>query len=220
MRFLFGDRELVLTVGMLQSAQADCIIIPAEPDLAHRSGLAQEIIHQAGEQVRQESAQLIREYGTIDYGMAVFSSAGELPFRAIIHAVVPGPEAADPRRLLEQALSRSLQLCDLNEWHSLACPVMDFATTALTIDDIAATYFHVITHFWDARQECALERVVIYTMQEQFRPFFDAFREQGFTEPAASGSPVEMEDEQISEIELSEDDVATQDNSDIDSWFK
>lgn len=223
MRFLFGDRELVLTVGTLLSAQADSIIIPAGPELGHEDPLAQEVIRRAGERVREESTQLMREYGAMDYGMAVFTTAGDLPFRAIIHAVVPGAGANDPGRVLEQALSRSLQLCDLNEWRSLACPVLDLSESGLSISDISMAYFHVITHFWDARQECALEKVVIYATQDQFRPFFDAFREQGFTEQelaAPISSPAGSCDEQVGEIELSEDEVAAQDNSDIDGWFK
>lgn len=224
MRFLFGDRELVLTVGALLSARTDTIILPAETDLSQQPGIAWDLIEQAGDQVRQESIQLIREYGAIDQGMAVFTSGGELPYRAIIHAVVPVAGAEDPGHLLERALSRSLQICDMNEWQSLACPVMDLSAAGLHLGDIAEAYFRVITHFWDARQECALEKVVIYASEQQFRPFFDAFREHGLSGEDAD-TPVALpangaQEEQIGEIELSEDDIASLDNSDIDSWFK
>lgn len=224
MRFLFGDRELVLTVGALLSARTDAIILPAETDLSRQPGIAGEIIERAGDGVQQEIVQLIREYSVIDQGMAVFTSGGELPCRAIIHAVVPVPGADNPGHLLEQALSRSLQLCDMNEWHSLACPVMELPATGLRIGDIAEAYFRVITHFWDARLECALEKVVIYASEQQFRPFFDAFREHGLsgedkTRQAALPAN-ETQEAQVGEVELSEDEIAAQDNSDIDSWFK
>ena len=68
MRFLFGDRELLLVTGDLLSAQVDVIVNPANRDLLHHGGLAQQIQQQAGSQLQHDSEQLIREYGPIDTG--------------------------------------------------------------------------------------------------------------------------------------------------------
>lgn len=221
MRFLFGDRELLLTVGDLLSASVDVIVNPAESTLGHQQGLAQQISQQAGVQLRQDSAQLIREYGSIDSGMAVYTSAGELPYKAIIHAVAPEQGDDDAQRLLEQALSRSLQLCDMNEWRSIGFPAIGMEAAGMPINDCAQAYFRAITHFWDARHDCAVEKVVVYLQQSQFRPFFDAFREQGFTEDEGSlPAQVSADAEPVGEIELSDVDIAELDDSDIDSWFK
>ncbi|MEJ2361175.1 MAG: macro domain-containing protein [Gammaproteobacteria bacterium] len=221
MRFLFGDRELVLTAGDVLSAKVDAIANPAGNMLDHQAALAQRICQQAGSQIECESAQLIREYGAIDAGMAVYTSAGDLPFKAIIHAVVPEQNVADAGRLLEQAISRSLQLCDMNEWYSLAIPVVDMEAAGLTLADVAQAYFRAITRFWDARHDCALEKVCVYVTPEQFRAFFDAFREEGLTEETEAG-PIAADngEESIGEIDLSEADIADLDDSDINNWFK
>lgn len=222
MRFLFGDRELLLTVGDVFTAAVEVIVNPADSRLRHQGGLAQEIRQRAGRQLQRESEQLIREYGPIDSGMAVYTSAGELPYRAIIHAVGPGEEEDDAQRLLGQALSRSLQLCDMNEWHSVGFPVVGMmGYLGLPIESCAEAYFRAITRFWDARQDCAVEKVVVFLHAAQFRAFFDAFREQGFTQedpqlPAADG-PAQ---ERVGEIDLTEADIAELDDGDIDSWFK
>jgi O-acetyl-ADP-ribose deacetylase (regulator of RNase III) len=217
MRFLFGDRELLLTVADLLSAPVEVIVNPAEPRLQHQQGLARTIRQRAGDQLQQDSEQLIREYGVIDTGMAVYTSAGELPFKAIIHAVGPAAGEGDEQRKLEQAVSRSLQLCEMNEWCSIGFPVLGTVEPALC----AQAFFRAITRFWDARHDCPLEKVVVYLQQDQFEAFFAAFREQGFTEEAGNAQNAMSQSKvAVGEIELSEADIANQDNSDIDSWFK
>jgi len=164
---------------------------------------------------------LIREYGQIDAGMAVYTSAGELPFKAIIHAIGPAMGEGDEQRKLEQAVSRSLQLCDMNEWRSVGIPVMGEGELALPIEMCAEAFFRAITRFWDARHDCAVEKVVVSLQQAQFRPFFDAFREQGFT-AEDGGDPLSntSAEEPVGEIDLSETDIAELDDEDISDWFK
>ena len=221
MRFLFGDRELLLAVMDLLSTPVEVIVNPAERSLQHQVGLAQQIRQRAGSQLQHESEQLIREYGQIDAGMAVYTSAGELPFKAIIHAIGPAMGEGDEQRKLEQAVSRSLQLCDMNEWRSVGIPVMGEGELALPIEMCAEAFFRAITRFWDARHDCAVEKVVVSLQQAQFRPFFDAFREQGFT-AEDGGDPLSntSAEEPVGEIDLSETDIAELDDEDISDWFK
>jgi O-acetyl-ADP-ribose deacetylase (regulator of RNase III) len=221
MRFLFGDRELMLAVADLLAAPVDVIVKPADSALQHQSDLAQQIRQLAGGRLQQESEQLIREYGRIDAGMAVYTSAGNLPFKAIIHAVGPEAGEGDKQRKLEQLVSRSLQLCEMNEWSSIGFPALEIGHPDMPVAMTAQAFFRAITRFWDARHECAVAKVIVLLHQEQFRPFFDAFREQGFTTEAVSdGFPASDSEGVVGEIDLSEADLSDLDNTDIDSWFK
>lgn len=221
MRFLFGDRELLLAVGDLLSAPVEVIVNPANGALLHQGGLARQIVQQAGLQLQHDSEQLIREYGQIDAGMAVYTSAGELPFKAVIHAIGPSMGEGDEQRKLEQAVSRSLQLCEMNEWRSIGFPAIGTEDLELPLDICALAFFRAITRFWDARHECAVEKVIVYLEQDQFRPFFDAFREQGLTTDDANEALHDTRAEEVvGHIELSEEDVAALDELDINKWFK
>lgn len=221
MRFLFGDRELLLAVADLLSAPVEVIVNPADCTLQHQSELAQQIRQRAGKRVQQETEQLIREYGQIDAGMAVYTSAGELPFKAIIHAVGPVAGGDDEQRKLEQVVSRSLQLCEMNEWSSIGFPAIEIGHPDMPVAISAEAYFRAITRFWDARHECQVEKVFVVLNQSQFRQFFDAFREQGFeTEETVSDVTEGSKEGVVGEIDLSEADFSDQDNTDIDSWFK
>ncbi len=87
MRFLYGDRELILEVADLLAAPVDVIVNAANGMLLHGGGVAGQIQQRAGERLKMESQQLIREYGALESGMAVYTSAGELSYKAVIHAV-------------------------------------------------------------------------------------------------------------------------------------
>ncbi|MBI1424203.1 MAG: hypothetical protein GC149_12095 [Gammaproteobacteria bacterium] len=220
-RFLFGDRELLLTVADLLSAPVEVIVNSAEPTLQHVQGMAQTIRQRAGSRLQEDSDQLIREYGVIDPGMAVYTSAGELPYKAIIHAVPPPPGDREEQRKLEQAVSRSLQLCDMNEWRSVGFPLIGTEAGGLPLALCAQAFYRAITRFWDARQECAVEQVRVYLLPDQFQAFSAAFHEhEGATQPTASGAHAAAVEENIGEISLSESEIADLDDSDIDSWFK
>ena len=124
MQFLFGDRELILKVSDLLSAPVDVIVNPSNTGLSHGDGLAGQILQYAGEVLQKESDQLIREYGQLESGMAVYTTAGQLPYKAIIHAVGPKMGEGDEQEKIELAVSRSLKLCEINEWQSVAFPAI------------------------------------------------------------------------------------------------
>lgn len=229
MQFLYGDRELQLVIGSVLDAPVEVVVNAADAMLSHGGALARELQSRAGDMLREESDQLIREYGAIGSGMAVYSSAGELPFKAVIHAVGPALDADtseaesvdDEQTHIERAVSRSLQLCELNEWRSVAFPALGAEVFDVAIEICARAYFRAITRFWDARHECPVEKIMVCLSEAQFRPFFDAFREHGMD---ADNTPVRNE---ISEqppagrIDLSDQDIAAlQDDDEIDDWFK
>lgn len=220
MQFFFGDRELLLKVQDLLAVTADVIVNPANSQLTHPGGLAKELYLKAGERIETESVQLIQEYGQIDSGMAVFTSAGQLPYLAVIHAVGPVLGEGDEQYKLEQVVTRSLQICEINEWSSVAFPAISCGHSKLPIEICAQAFFRSITHFWDARHECIVERIILCLTPGNFQTFFAAFREHGIEdvhEPV--GDVVEYKEEPVAEINLSEDEIPQADG-DIDDWFK
>jgi len=229
MQFLYGDRELQLVIGSVLDAPVEVVVNAADAMLSHGGTLARELQSRAGNTLREESDQLIREYGAIGSGMAVYSTAGELPFKAVIHAVGPALDADTPdadhvedeQTHIERAVSRSLQLCELNEWHSVAFPALGAEIFDVPIEICARAYFRAITRFWDARHECPVEKILVCLSETQFRPFFDAFREHGM-DAGNAPDPREVADEPPpGRVDLSEQDIASlEDDDEIDEWFK
>jgi len=221
MQFLFGDRELRVHVSDLLKAPVDVIVNPANGGLYHGGGLAAIIVQAAGEQVQIDSDKLVREYGVLESGMAVFTEAGDLPYKAIIHAVGPMMGEGNEQHKLEQAVLRSLLLCEANDWKSIAFPAVSAGIFRVPIEICAQAFFRAITHFWDARQECALEKIMICLTEKHFQAFFEAFREDAIADIRAD-IPKALPDSAeplIGYVDLDETEVNLG-NDVIKDWFK
>ena len=161
MEFLYGDRVLQLQVLDILKSPVDVIVNPANGALVHGGGLALKIQNAAGEELEQQSKTLIKEYGVLDSGMAVYSSAGKLPYKAVIHAVGPRMGEGDEQAKLEKVFLRSLLLCETNDWSSIAFPAISTGIFRVPVEICATAAFKAITHFWDARSECVVEKIII-----------------------------------------------------------
>lgn len=222
MQFLYAERELLLTVGDVLDASVEVIVSPARRDLSQATALAARIHAGAGAALAAQCEQLLREHGQLDGGMAVYTGAGDLSCVAVIHAVGPEHDAVAPQEVIEQAISRSLQLCDINGWRSLALPALGGADgdtdDAGSLAISARASFRAITRFWDARQECALEHIRVCLEPAQFRAFFAAFRETGLVEEVPA-TEAESGEEHIGYVDLSDAQAGAADEE-IDDWFK
>lgn len=229
MQFLFGDRELVLNVSDLLAAPVDVIVNPANGGLSHGGGVAGQIAHQGGDVIQTESDLFIKEHGMLESGMVAFTSAGHLPFDAVLHAVGPKMGEGDEQRKIQLAVARSLQLCDMHDWKSVAFPAISSGIFGVPIDISARAFFRAITSYWDARIDASPERIIICLTEEKFRPFLDAFREESFDGEVDATENKKM-DEVIKNnnvdvqpaagiVTLSEEDVSSLDDEEND-WFK
>ena len=231
MQFLFGDRELILMVADLLSSSVDVIVNPANGGLSHGGGVAGQIVQQGGELIQQESDLFIKEHGMLESGMVAFTTAGDLPYEAVIHAVGPTMGEGDEQRKIEQAVSRSLQLCDMHEWKSIAFPAISTGIFGVPIEVSARAFFRAITSFWDARMDIPPEKVVICLTDKNFQPFFNAFQSESkatchvdesisINSKVSSIKQVSSSDLPVGIIELNESDIADLDDNEINDWFK
>jgi O-acetyl-ADP-ribose deacetylase (regulator of RNase III) len=225
MQFLFGDRELILKVSDLLTAPVEVIVNPANIGLSHGGGLAEQILQQAGDVLQQESDQLIREYGQLETGMAVYTTAGRLPYKAVIHAVGPEMGEGDEQQKIEQAVSRSLKLCEINEWQSIAFPAISTGIFNVPVEVCAQGFYRAITSFWDARLESSPTKIILCLSQDSFHHFFDAFRREAI-ETESEGVSESLTGEEANDtpeagiVDLSEQDLSGLDSDDINDWFK
>ncbi len=219
MQFRYGDRELQMGTDELLEADTEIIVVPASRMLSHDSALARRVLDAAGDEVLAESRQLISEYGSIDSGMAVYTGAGRLACRAIVHAVC-NDNGDDRQPRIEQAISRSLLLCEANEWKSIAFPALG-TDSEDSVHVSARALFRSITSFWDARSDSAVEKIVLCLSEAQFRPFFDAFRNDAISEETTAGIGKSADEEApVGVIDLSESDIAALEDEEIADWFK
>lgn len=225
MQFLYGDRELLIQIADLFAAPVDVIVNPANGGLSHGGGVAGQIVERGGEIIQQESDQFIKQHGELHSGMVAMTSAGALPFQAILHAVGPRMGEGDEEDKVTQAVSSCLKLCQMHDWQSIAFPAISTGIFRVPVDVVARGFYRAITSFWDARLEGAPDKVMICLTQDNFEPFVLAFRDASMQPDAASPpSQSVAQDErepETGEIELDETAIAelNDDDDEVNDWF-
>ena len=94
----------------------------------------------AGAALREESDRLASTRGPFPTGAAVITTAGNLPFNGIIHAVGPRFGEGDEERKLVQALSAAFDCAAERGWRSVSFPAVSSGIFAVPLDICARAY--------------------------------------------------------------------------------
>jgi O-acetyl-ADP-ribose deacetylase len=126
--------------GNLLEEPVEAIVNAANGHLAHGGGVAGAISRAAGPQLQQESEDLARKNGPFPTGSAVVTSAGELPFKGVIHAVGPRWGEGDEENKLFQALISSFRKASEHGWNSVSFPAVSSGIFAVPLEVCARAY--------------------------------------------------------------------------------
>ena len=126
--------------GNLLEEPVEAIVNAANGHLAHAGGVAALISRAAGPQLQRESDALVLAHGTFPSGNAVATTAGKLPFKAVIHAIGPRYGEGDEERKLVLALSNAFSLAGARGWSSVAFPAVSSGIFAVPLDICARAY--------------------------------------------------------------------------------
>ena len=80
-----NGKKILLVRGDITERSVDVIVNPANSYLRHGGGLAAAIIRKGGKIIQEESDKI----GEVPVGNAVITGSGNLPCKAVIHAVGP-----------------------------------------------------------------------------------------------------------------------------------
>ena len=225
MQFLYGDRGLLLEVADLFLAPVDVIVNPANGGLSHGGGVAGQFVERGGEIIQHESDQFIQEHGELETGMVALTSAGRLPYKAVLHAVGPRMGEGGEQEKVMLAVSRGLKLCGMHGWDSIAFPAISSGVFQVPIDIVARGFFHAISSYWDARFDDPPSKIIICLTKNNFQSFKDAFCKVSILPNEAEQQPQTVNENEVGietgEVSLGEDDIAAfEDDDDVNDWFK
>ena len=126
--------------GNLLEEPVDAIVNAANGALAHGGGVAGIISRAAGPALQKESDALVRTHGVFATGSALPTTAGNLPFKGVIHAVGPQYGEGDEEEKLFIALSSSLRLARERGWESVSFPAVSAGIFAVPLEICARAY--------------------------------------------------------------------------------
>lgn len=112
--YTIGPGLLHVYVGDITNAAVDVIVNAANKHLNHCGGVAGAIAKAAGDEVKKESQQYIRNHGELLDTCNIFTNSGKLLCKKILHAV--GPRwvefaAKNKTNQLENALKQTFLNC-------------------------------------------------------------------------------------------------------------
>ncbi|NOQ36323.1 MAG: macro domain-containing protein [Methylococcaceae bacterium] len=201
-KILFDNNsQFIISSGDLLGAPVDAIVNPANSGLAHGGGLAAQILFEAGEALEAEGDKIIAEQGLLAVCSAVATTAGRLPYKAVIHAVGPRNGCGDEQAKIEQTVANCLQLAEQKRYDSIAFPAISSGIFAVPKELCAQAFKNAVTSYF-ANDQHRLKNIYLCLLTDDY-PVFTAIinssEKQSSSMSTAEGSENEGD---VNEINL------------------
>lgn len=135
-----SGNEFQVVQGDLLEEPVEAIFNAANGHLAHGGGVAGIISRAAGPEFERESARIVRSRGPLPTGTAAATTAGRLPFKAVIHVIGPRMGEGDEEGALVRALTSGFECAELAGWRSVAFPAVSAGIFAVPPEVCARAY--------------------------------------------------------------------------------
>ncbi|HSR46601.1 MAG TPA: macro domain-containing protein [Anaerolineales bacterium] len=178
LEYRFPDGALLALVqGDLTEVQLEAIVNAANPQLQHGGGLAGAIARRGGKSIQRESNAWVREHGPARFDRPAITGAGDLPCRAVIHAVGPIWGEGDEDRKLAVAVQSSLALASQRGFSSLGMPAISTGVYGFPVQRAAPIVLEAIAAFFAASPNSPVRHVEVTLFDgPTLAVFEDAFR--------------------------------------------
>jgi O-acetyl-ADP-ribose deacetylase (regulator of RNase III) len=159
-----NGRVFEVVKGDLLAETTDTIINAANSHLAHGAGVALAIARAAGFEMVQEGNNLVRQHGEVPVGEAIITTAGNLPFKGVIHTVGPRMGEGDEQTKLVRALFSSLVKAHEKKWESVSFPGVSSGIFSVPHDICADAYLEAVGMFWETYRDSTVRliRLVLF----------------------------------------------------------
>ena len=151
--------EIEIQSGDITEAKVDAIVNPANTYGWMGGGVAGAIKQKGGEEIEKE----IVAKGHMELGKAVSTTAGELPFKSIIHApTMENPADKATSYNVAMAVKGALHFADDQGYESIAVPGMGTGVGDFPVEEAAQLMMQEIKAF----KPLNLKRVVLIDLNE------------------------------------------------------
>ena len=142
---ILAGKKFVLVNNSIVEEHVDAIVNPTNEHLSHGGGVAGLISREGGPRIQEESTQK----APVKTGSAVYTVAGELPFKFIIHAVGPVWKGGvqDEPELLKSAVLSALKLADQLLLNSISMPAISTGIFGYPLEPAIKIIFKTICDY-------------------------------------------------------------------------
>ncbi|MEM2940402.1 MAG: macro domain-containing protein [Thermoproteota archaeon] len=168
--------KIGLVKGDITKVEADAIVNAANSWLKHGGGVAGAIVREGGRIIQEESDRIVKERGPIRVGEAVYTSAGSLKAKYIIHTVGPRIREGDEDEKLRTATLNSLKLAEQLGLSSIVFPAISTGIFGYPKDRCAQVMLRTIKDYTLAGGRLKDIIICLYD-EETYRIFEEALWE-------------------------------------------
>jgi O-acetyl-ADP-ribose deacetylase (regulator of RNase III) len=172
-----GSKRFQVVTNDLLAEPVDCIVNAANGGLSHGGGIAAAIAEAAGERLEAACERIIEKVGRVPVGCAALTTAGDLPYKAVIHAVGPRQGEGDEETKLVSALKYAFRLAAKKGYASISFPAVSSGIFSVPATVCARAYRRAVTEYWLENPEtslslirlCLVEGPVLEEVRAQYR---------------------------------------------------
>lgn len=148
-----SGQTLTIYQGDLTDEHVEAIVNAANESLAHGGGLAGAIVRKGGQVIQDESKRWVREHGLAGHDRPVLTGPGQLPCKAIIHAVGPvwADGMHDEDHKLRLAYASALDLAHAQGFASVAFPSISTGIFGFPVERGAGIALRAVAEFCAAK---------------------------------------------------------------------
>lgn len=164
-----NGKSLQLVKGDITERKVDVIVNAANSYLKHGSGVAGAIVRKGGHVIQEESDKI----GFVLVGLAVMTTAGRLPCKAVIHTVGPRMGEGDEDNKLKNAVRNSLSLASQKGFQSISMPAISSGIFGFPKDRCAEILLSESMKFVDANPHTSLEMIEFCIYDDETLSYFE-----------------------------------------------
>lgn len=154
-----GGRVFKASVSDLLGVSVDAIVNPANSGLSHGGGLAAAISDEAGPELDRQCEMAIEKIGRIPVTQNVVTTAGQLPYKGVIHAVGPRMGDGDEGPKIERTVVNCLRRAGSRGWKSVALPAISTGLFCVPMDVCAEVFRRAVPRYWQEYPDSSVELI-------------------------------------------------------------
>ena len=149
--------KIQIVKGDLTAEKVDAIVNAANTNLFLTNAIAG-AIHLKGGAVIQEECD---NHGSVELGEAVLTSAGNLPARHVIHAVVNYIGESPTADTVRSAIGSALKIAENENFKTISFPAIGAEVGVLPAEEVADVMVNVINEFLNESESAEKERFIL-----------------------------------------------------------
>ena len=166
-KVLPNNRVIKVILGDITEEETDAIVNAANSRLQHGGGVAGAIVRKGGRIIQEESNKI----GYCPVGDAVYTSAGSLKAKYVIHAVGPMWGEGDEEKKLRSAVRRALEVATELKLKSVALPAISTGIFGYPKEEGTKVILDEVVKFLKER-ETTLQEVHLTNIDRQTSELF------------------------------------------------